>query len=56
MFKKGDCFDFNGIIIQVVEVKEEVCKVKYCTPNDNSYRKEGFISQELLEYLPTFPF
>lgn len=60
MFKKGDCFDLNGTIIEIFETYEEenkgMYKVKYYDRGSIDYNKEGFISGTLLKCLPTFPF
>ena len=59
MFEKGNCFDFNGVIIEVTEINREteMYKVKYFIEKGNEYeKKEGFISENLLKYIPTFPF
>lgn len=57
MFVKGNCFDLNGIIIEVIETYEEdMYKVKYYDRGSTNYNKEGLISGTLLKCLPTFPF
>lgn len=58
MFNVGDCFDFEGVVLEIIEKpKEELYKVKYFIKQGNdSYRKEGLISEALLKFIPTFPF
>lgn len=57
MFVKGEVFDLNGTIIEVVETLEkDMYKVKYYDRGSVKYDKEGFISGTLLKCLPTFPF
>lgn len=57
MFEKGEVFDLNGTIIEVIETYEEdMYKVKYYDRGSSNYNKEGLISGTLLKCLPTFPF